>query len=366
MYFGVKMNTQYSAATSAERIILKCRELYGKYGYRRFLMSKFEDYDLYAGNKSFLTSDAVLTFTDRSGKLKALKPDVTLSIVKNLGEDESLPVKVFYNENVYRPNDGGKEFSEIMQLGLESLGADDIYSTAEVIALAEMSLRNISDEHILDISHMGLISAVTDAAGMDASGKKALTDAICRRSTDGVKKLLGEGELTDNICKLLFEYQPLTDALPMIKAMLPECEAIAELEGICAILVSLGLDGRVFLDFSLINDMSYYNGIIFRGFVSGIPSAVLSGGRYDPLLQRFGRDIGACGFAIYLDKLASFEKQNDADIDVLLIYGENDDPAKVATKVGELINEGKRVLAAKSRPDGIKFSETVEFTEVNE
>jgi len=92
----------------------------------------------------------------------------------------------------------------------------------------------------------------------------------------------------------------------------------------------------------------------------------LSGGRYDPLLQRFGRDIGACGFAIYLDKLTSFEKQNDTDIDVLLVYGENDDPAKVATKVATLINGGKRVLAAKSRPDGVKFSETIKFTEVNE
>jgi len=84
--------------------------------------------------------------------------------------------------------------------------------------------------------------------------------------------------------------------------------------------------------------------------------------------EKFGVNLSsqANEWAIYLDKLASFEKQNDADIDVLLIYGENDDPAKVATKVGELINEGKRVLAAKSRPDGIKFSETVEFTEVNE
>lgn len=358
------MNIQFNTATPAEKIILKCRELYGKYGYRRFLMSKFEEYDLYAGNKSFLASEGVLTFTDRSGKLKALKPDVTLSIVKNLGEDNELPVKVFYNENVYRTAPGAKEFSEIMQLGLESLGADDVYSTAEVIILAKTSLREISDDHILDISHMGILTALTDAAGLSESDQKELVDAIKRRNTDAVKKLSGNKAVIDNICSLLSEYLPLTDALPKLKTIIEPCEALSELEGICNILVSCGLDSNVFFDFSLINDMSYYNGVIFRGFISDIPSAVLSGGRYDPLLLRFGKEIGACGFAIYLDKLTSLEKQNDADIDVLLIYGEDDDPAEVATAVSKLIARGNKVLAAKSCPDGVKFSKIINFGEV--
>ena len=130
--------------------------------------------------------------------------------------------------------------------------------------------------------------------------------------------------------------------------------------------ISLGLDGRVFLDFSLINDMSYYNGVIFRGFVSGIPSAVLSGGRYDPLLHRFGRNIGACGFAIYLDRLTSFEKQSDMDFDVLLLYTEETSPITVAAKVSAIVSAGKRVLAAKSRPDGVKFGKIIDIKEANE
>ena len=84
-----------------EKAVFKLRSLYKKYGYMPFKMSKFEEYDLYVRNKDFLISDRVITFNDTNGKLLALKPDVTLSIIKN-GEDEvGVKQKVYYNENVY-------------------------------------------------------------------------------------------------------------------------------------------------------------------------------------------------------------------------------------------------------------------------
>ena len=359
------MNTQTNAATPAEKIILKCRELYSRYGYRHFLMSKFEDYDLYADNKSFLRSDSVLTFTDRSGRLKALKPDVTLSIVKNLGEDEALPVKVFYNENVYRPADGGKEFSEIMQIGLESIGTDDLYSTAEVIMLAEKSLSEISDSHILDVSHIGLLSELISGAELDGSAKTALTDAIRRKSTSAIKNAVSDEVLADKLCRLTSECTTLSKAIPVIAELLPNSEALAELRGICDILECLGLSEHVYFDFSLLGDLSYYNGIIFQGFVNGAPSSVLSGGRYDPLLKRFGRSCGACGFAIYLDRLTALESgSHENDADILLIYGENDSPVSVAKAVSELISKGNTVLTARSTPDGMRFGKIINISEV--
>ena len=83
-----------------ERAVFALRALYGKYGYAQYKMSKFEEYDLYALNKEFLVSDNVITFTDTDGKLMALKPDVTLSIIKNGKDTEKAVQKVFYNENV--------------------------------------------------------------------------------------------------------------------------------------------------------------------------------------------------------------------------------------------------------------------------
>ena len=102
--------------SGVERAEYALRSLYLKYGFSQYKMSKFEEYDLYAQNKDFLVSENVITFNDTDGKLLALKPDVTLSIIKN-GKDDLLGVqKVFYNENVYRVSKGTHSFKELMQV----------------------------------------------------------------------------------------------------------------------------------------------------------------------------------------------------------------------------------------------------------
>ena len=84
-----------------EKIVYSLRSLYGKYGYAQYKMNKFEEYDLYVKNKDFLISDSVITFTDTNGRLMALKPDVTLSIIKNSKDIAGMVQKFYYNENKY-------------------------------------------------------------------------------------------------------------------------------------------------------------------------------------------------------------------------------------------------------------------------
>jgi ATP phosphoribosyltransferase regulatory subunit len=96
---------------------MSLRALYRRYGYVQYKMSKFEEYDLYVRNKSFLASEQIITFTDISGKLMALKPDVTLSIIKNTKDCDGSLYKYFYNENVYRLSHTSREFKERMQVG---------------------------------------------------------------------------------------------------------------------------------------------------------------------------------------------------------------------------------------------------------
>ena len=106
---------------SEEKAIFALRTLYQQYGYMPFKMSKFEEYEFYIQNKDFLVSDRIISFNDTNGKLLALKPDVTLSIIKN-GEDKpGEKQKVCYNENVYRVSDNTHQFKEIMQTGIECI-----------------------------------------------------------------------------------------------------------------------------------------------------------------------------------------------------------------------------------------------------
>ena len=129
------MDYDQNVLTSTERRIFALRTLYSRAGYRSYRMRKFEDYDLYSRNKDFLLSDMVITFTDTNGRLKALKPDVTLSIVKNIEDTPDSAARLFYDENVYRVSGSTGAFREIMQMGLECIGDAGNAAAAEVIKI---------------------------------------------------------------------------------------------------------------------------------------------------------------------------------------------------------------------------------------
>ena len=145
------MNISDNVLQSGEKINLMLRELYHARGYRPYRMSKFEEYDFYANNKDFLVSDNVITFTDTNGKLMALKPDVTLSIIKNSRDVPDEKQRVYYCENVYRVARNTGSFKEITQTGLECFGnvnCDDVADVALVpvrVLLVVLRLDGISE-----------------------------------------------------------------------------------------------------------------------------------------------------------------------------------------------------------------------------
>ena len=172
-----------------EKVIFGLRALYRSYGYTQYKMSKFEEYDLYAKNKDFLISDSVITFTDTNGKLMALKPDVTLSIIKNIKDRNDGVQKLFYNENVYRISKGNQSYKEIMQVGLECIGDIGCEDIRQVIILAAKSLKSISQDCVLNITDLDLLSQVLE--GIEVSDVKTADVLKCveEKNEDGLKKL---------------------------------------------------------------------------------------------------------------------------------------------------------------------------------
>ena len=172
-----------SIVKNEEKAVFALRALYKQYGYLPFKMSKFEEYDLYVRNKDFLVSDSVITFTDTNGRLLALKPDVTLSIIKNTRDEKGIKQKVYYNENVYRVSGSTHEFKEIMQAGLECIGDIDDYDIFEVIYLAAKSLATISSDFVLDVSHMGIFAAILDEVSDSADFKHEVARFISEKNS---------------------------------------------------------------------------------------------------------------------------------------------------------------------------------------
>jgi ATP phosphoribosyltransferase regulatory subunit len=337
--------------TLAERTGWALCALYRRYGYMQYRMSKFEEYDLYGSNKDFLVSDAILTFTDLSGRLMALKPDVTLSIVRSSRDDLPGVQKVCYRENVYRASAGRDAFREILQAGLECIGPIDDYDVAEVLLLAAGSLRLISARSVLLLSHLDLVSAQLDRLGLPAAARQRALRFIAEKNLHDLAALCAaNGADAAGLCRLLKTEGAPDEVLPRLAALGCDPAAVAQLRTLCGVLAANGLGDLVRLDFSVLNDTNYYNGVVFRGFVEGLPAGVVSGGQYDRLMARMGRRSRAIGFAVYLDALERMEDAPDDGEDMVLLYDEGADPAALSRAVKALTEKGVRVSAQRCAP----------------
>ncbi|MBQ5746422.1 MAG: ATP phosphoribosyltransferase regulatory subunit [Clostridia bacterium] len=348
---------------SEEKAIFALRSLYREYGYLPFKMSKFEEYDLYVRNKDFLVSDSVITFNDTNGTLLALKPDVTLSIIKNTTDGEGVKEKVYYNENVYRVSGSTRRFKEIMQTGLECIGDIDLYDIFEVVYLAAKSLDTVSGEFALDLSHMGVFKAILDSTGKDEYFKKEIIRLVTEKNRHETLALCRKYSLDEEAEKKLVSvidlYGKPAEVIEKLSAVCKteeEIKALRELKELSDLLSLTEYADRINIDFSVINDMSYYNGIVFKGFLKGIPEGVLAGGQYDALMERMNRRSGAIGFAIYLDLLEGMGKEKRGyDVDVLLLYNENTDTKKIFERVKTLTEGGFTVSAQKKIPEKLRY-----------
>lgn len=296
--------------TPGELAVFELRSLYSEYGYAQYKMSKFEEYDLYAKNKDFLISDNIITFTDTDGRLLALKPDVTLSIIKNSRGMNSGVMKVCYNENVYRVSGGTKTFKEIMQVGLECIGEINNDFIFEVVSLAKRSLNLMSQSNVLEISHLDIVSGVFESLNLQADKRGEYLSLLAKKNIGGIESFCDEIMLSQEQSRLLRELSlvsgPINDVIGKLDvfAVNEKAEkAIAEFRSLYENLQKAELSGGVNIDFSVVNDMNYYNGLCFTGFVEGIPTEILSGGQYDNLMAKMKRKDKAIGFAVYLDEL---------------------------------------------------------------
>lgn len=351
---------------SIESISSALGRLYNRYGYSRYKMNKFEEYDLYARNKDFLISDSVITFTDLDGKLMALKPDVTLSIVKNTRDEPGIR-KLHYNENVYRVSKGSHCYKEIMQVGLEAIGQIDEYCVYEVMKLAAESLTTTGRNCILEVSHLGLLSDALRHAGIPREEQKNVIRCIGEKNLhelQGICAGLGvRQENTQLLRQLASLYGTAEEVLPKVETLL---KGIAEEESLSQFLRIVGAlnagkyGGLLRIDFSAVSDPQYYNGFVFKGFAQGIPSAVLSGGQYDSMMKKLKRQAGAIGFAVYLDILEQYAPGGtEYDVDTLLVYDESCSIAEIEAKAKELTGCGESILLQRQIPPGIRCRQII-------
>jgi len=346
-----------------EKACLELRGLYEQYGYRKYRMGKFEEYGLYAENKDFLGSDKVITFTDLDGRLLALKPDVTLSIIKGTKATAQSNEKLYYIENVYRESRESHTFAEISQLGLEFIGKVDAYCITEVIALAAKSLQAISKDYILEISHMDFVVAFLESLPVGESVKLKILRSIRNKNADGIKKI-AEGTGLDpqqvgRLCQIPHLYGEIHKTIESAKKLSVNekmDQALQELESIYQALKALGIAKNIQVDFSMVNDIDYYNGVIFKGYIKEIGKSVLSGGQYDQAMALLNKKVDAIGFALYLNEINRVsEQKHEFDVDAILLYKKGEDLCAITEAVQQLQQEGFSVRVEKDLPKNVRY-----------
>ena len=302
------MEIELKSFTPAEQATFRLRALYEGAGYRKYRASRFEEYALYQEYQRFLPDSQVITFTDLDGKLRAIKPDVTLSIAKTAQPAAGECKRFYYNEEVCRPSRESHTFQTIHQMGLESMGAVDADEQAAVVRLALQSLAALDVPTVLEVSHMGYLTGLLDALNVPAEARAKLLDFLRAKNAHELRTAALDAGLDGTaaaaLTGLLDLHGPLGATLTKARAACL-CDAQRNaLEELQVLQNALGEDGRgTQLDLSMADEMEYYNGLVFTGYVAGIPRAVLKGGRYDYLMQRFTPGANAIGFAMYLDEL---------------------------------------------------------------
>ena len=340
-----------------EKISLMLRKHYEQYGYKKVRLNKFEDYELYNENKAFIKDENIITFMDLNGKLQALRPDVTLSIVKKYIKDSKKDIeKLYYIENIYRISREDREYKELNQIGVEVLGELDEYSNFEILNLAMESLEIIDKEYILDISHINFLSGLFEEIGLDYETEREVLKSIYQKNVHDMEKILDKTKIKAEFWEKLVQIPNLSgkfdETIKKAEKLVINRKmknALEELKRANKVFNDKSETGRVLLDFSIVNNLDYYNGLIFHGYIKDNPKVVLSGGNYDKLVKKSDITKGAIGFAVYLDELnGNYEKEKEYDFDILILY-KSSDSSKLLELVKEYTTNGYVVRTEKFR-----------------
>ena len=204
---------------------------------------------------------------------------------------------------------------------------------------------------MLNVSHLGVVSGLLEGMAEDVRGD--VLRCIGERNLHELRRVYAaSGVDTDTAAKIeavLQCYGTPAQALPRLRAAIGNHPALDQLEALMRCFDGSDAADKLRIDFSVMSDMNYYNGVVFKGFVPGAPESVLSGGQYDRLMRKMNRKSGAIGFAVYMDQLERLQQGGDPyDVDVLLIYDDAADIPGLQAAIAALNAQGLRVSAQRS------------------
>lgn len=295
--------------------------LFLSWGYQEVVTPTFEYYETLRASAPETADDSTFRFFDRSGRMLALRPDMTTPIARVAVmrmRERPLPLRLFYLANVFRQEEtqAGRQ-CEFYQAGVELLGAGGVAADAEVVALAVEALlaAGLSDFQVC-LGQVDFISGIMAEAGLDAATAHKVKQALIERNMVGLGELLAESGIEPCNRDLLQQLPMLHGKMDMLQNVRQRVKnqisqaALDNLAEIYHLLEKYGIDRYVLFDLGIIRDFEYYTGMVFETYTTGLGYPICGGGRYDRMAGSFGREQPATGFALGIERiLLALERQ---------------------------------------------------------
>lgn len=273
--------------------------------------SIFEDYDDFISVNKRIKKESMVKVLNANSNLLILRPDITMNIIKNLIPrwENDLKLKLFYNSTIFR-NKTDLNIKEFRQMGIEYIGESSMKTDRELIGLALNILKKYKSSFILEIGNSKYLDEVLRDIDLEESIEKELKSLIYKKNKVELIDYVENLNIKKEICNLLSN---ILDFQGNIEEIIRKAEkfymndemkkAIDEIKALNEFIKEYGYLKNIHFDLSMVAELDYYEGIVFKGYYSNSYREIISGGRYDSLTELFGEKVSAIGFSIDIDEL---------------------------------------------------------------
>ena len=339
-------------------------ENFHAYGYQDIQPPTFEYMDVFREEVGSTSVQELYKFIDREGNILALRPDMTPSIARVAAThfaEEEVPIRLCYLGNTFVNHVSYQgRLKENTQLGAELVGDASVTADAEMIAMVGSGLHKIGlKEFQISIGHVDFIQSLLQATGLEDDVLPEIRQLLVNRNFYGIAEVLRKHHVTNQLREAFGKLSELTGGVEVLEqasaiALSSQAKAaITRLRMIYEILTQYDIHRYITFDLSMSGNYGYYSGIIFRAYTYGTGDAIVRGGRYDRLLEKFGNKLPSIGFAIYINELLSALRRQEIDVTIptvtLLVYVAKDLPKAIAL-AKEMRRAGEAVQLLELKP----------------
>ena len=321
-----------------KKVISQIHHVLELYGYQDIDTPSFEYFDIFNMDKGSAASNEMYKFFDRNNNTLVLRPDITPGIARSVAKyypDEQLPIRLCYAGNTFlNTHQHQGKLSEFTQIGGELVNDDSSAADAEIIACVIHCLLAAGlKEFQIEIGDVEFFKGMIEEAGLDSETEKRIKEYIHSKNFFGLTEFVNTLNIPAERKAALKSFESLFGGLDMLDRAETlvtnpvSLESIDRMRKVYTALASYGYEKYVSFDLSMINRFNYYTGIIFRGYTYGTGDAIVKGGRYNDLLEKFGKKAPSVGFAIYVDDLMNAIARNHIEVsldysNILVLYKE--------------------------------------------